>query len=82
MKIKTVMMIIVALANPLSAMQSQFNNTVSLRFGPDSHIYNTPLYFNSLNNSARKKTHHPKRVTNTKKRHHQPKGIARSVDLK
>jgi len=31
-------------------MQSSFNNDFNIRFGPDSHIYNMPLYFGSLNN--------------------------------
>ncbi len=51
---KIIAIITLVLSSTLSAMQSQFNNDFSMRFGPDSHIYNTPLYFGTVNHNNKK----------------------------
>ncbi len=36
------------LSSQVHAFQSQFNYDLQLRFGPNSHIYNIPLYFDQV----------------------------------
>ncbi len=49
-------LILLLLSLPLNAVESQFSTHFQRRFGPDSFIYNEPLYFSSKRLNTKERT--------------------------